>query len=208
MTLTESPVNVFLAELASSKPAPGGGSGAALCGATGAALVSMVCNLTIGKKKYAGVEPQIKEMLAKADDLRQRLLQLIEKDIAAYTSVSEAYKMPKETEAEQATRNAAIQKALKIACVPPMGIVEACAETLKLCMPVAEMGNVGAVSDAGVAALAAEAGMRSAALNVLINLGMIEDRDYVARERARLDQMMAGMSELKEKVVAYVISKL
>ena len=206
--ITESPVNLFLEELASSKPAPGGGSAAGLLGANGAALVSMVCNLTIGKKKYAAVEPQIKEINEKAVALRLRCLELIEKDIAAYTGVSAVYKMPKETEAEQAARHEAMQKALKVATMPPMHIVEACADILKLCMPVAEMGNVGAVSDAGVAALAAEAGMRAGALNVLINLGMIEDQEFVARERAHLDALMAGMSDLKEKVLAYVVSKL
>jgi len=206
--LTESPVNVFLEELASAKPAPGGGSAAALMGANGAALVSMVCNLTIGKKKYVAVEPQMKEILAKADELRLRLIGLIEKDVAAYTGVSAVTKMPKETEAEQAARKAAMQKALKVATIPPLGIVEACTEVLKLCRPVAEMGTVGAVSDAGVAAVAAEAGMRSGAMNALINLGMIEDQDFVARERAHLDGLMAGMSELKEKVVAYVVAKL
>jgi len=206
--LTESPVNVFLEELASAKPAPGGGSAAALCGATGAALISMVCNLTIGKKKYAEVEPQIKDILAKADALRLKLIGLIEKDIAAYTEVSAAYKLPRETDAEKAARSEAIQKSLKAATMPPMGIVEACVETLKLCMPTAEMGNIAAVSDAGVGAVAAEAGMRSAAMNVLINLGMIEDKEFVEREGARLKGLMAGMSELKEQVVAYVESKL
>ena len=206
--ITESPVTSFLEDLASSKPAPGGGSAAALCGAVGAALVSMVCNLTIGKKKYADVEEHIKGLLERATALRQRLIQLIEEDVAAYSAVSSAYKMPRESEDEKAARAEAIQRSLKAATVPPMGMVEACVEILKLCMPVAEMGNVGAISDAGVAAIAAEAGMRSAALNVLINLGMIEDHAFVERERARLNALMAGMSELKERVVAYVESKL
>jgi len=206
--ITESPVNVFLDELASSKPAPGGGSAAGLMGANGAALVSMVCNLTIGKKKYAAVEPQVKEINEKAVALRLRCLELIEKDIAAYTGVSNVYKMPKETEADQAARHDAMQKALKVATMPPMHIVEACADILKLCMPIAEIGNPAAVSDAGVGALAAEAAMRSGALNVLINLGLIEDKGFVARERAHLDALTAGMSDLKEKIVIYVTSKL
>jgi formiminotetrahydrofolate cyclodeaminase len=206
--ITESPVNIFLDELASSKPAPGGGSAAGLMGANGAALVSMVCNLTIGKKKFAAVEPQVKEINEKAVALRLRCLELIEKDIDAYTGVSNVYKMPKETEADQAARHDAMQKALKVATMPPMHIVEACVEILKLCMPIAEIGNPAAVSDAGVGALAAEAAMRSGALNVLINLGLIEDKEFVARERAHLEALTAGMSELKEKIVAFVISKL
>jgi len=206
--ITENPVTTFLDDLASSKPAPGGGSAAALCGALGAALVSMVCNLTVGKKKYADVEGEIKGILEKSEELRHRFVQLIEDDIAAYTAVSEAFKMPRDTEEQKAAREEAIQKALKAAVVPPMRMVEASVETLKLCMPVAEKGNVNAVSDAGVAAVAAEACMRSAAMNVLINLGQITDQEFVAQQRARLDELMRGMSELKEQVVAYVVAKL
>jgi methenyltetrahydrofolate cyclohydrolase len=177
-------------------------------GANGAALVSMVCNLTIGKKKYLAVEPLMKKLLDQATELRLRCIGLIEKDIAAYTQVSAAYKMPKETEAAQAARTAEIQKCLKTATMPPLGIVEACVEILKLCLPAAEMGNIGAVSDAGVAAVAAEAGMRSGAMNALINLGMIEDHTFVDEQSVRLKSATAGMSELKEKVVAFVESKL
>ena len=206
--LSENTVTQFLEDLASSKPAPGGGSAAALCGAIGAALVGMVGNLTTGKKKYADVEDQIQELLDQAEALRLKFIDLVGDDIQVYTAVSAAFKMPRDTDELKATRQAAIQEALKAAVVPPMGIVEACAETLKLCMPVAKIGNVNAISDAGVAALAAEAGMRSGAMNVLINLGAIEDEEFVTRERARLDTLTAGMSELKEETVAYVESKL
>lgn len=206
--IADSTVQAFLDDLASSKPAPGGGSAAALSGALGAALVSMVCNLTVGKKKYAGVEEEIKAILEKSEALRHRLVSLIEDDIAAYSAVSEAFKMPRETEAQKAERQAAMQKALKNAVLPPMNILEACVEVLKLSMPTAEKGNVNAVSDAGVAAVTAEAGMRAAAMNVLINLGLIEDEAFVREQRARLESLTAGMSELKEQVVAFVESKL
>ena len=206
--LSENTVTRFLEDLASSKPAPGGGSAAALCGAVGAALVSMVANLTVGKKKYADVEDQVQDILARADALRHRFIQLVQEDIEVYTAVSAAFKMPRHTQEQKAAREGAIQAALKKAVAPPMGIVEACVETLKLCMPIAEIGNVNAVSDAGVAALAAEAGMRSGALNVLINLGAIQDQDFVHREGARLKSLMNGMSDLKEEVVRYVESKL
>jgi methenyltetrahydrofolate cyclohydrolase len=206
--LSENTVTKFLEDLASAKPAPGGGSAAALCGAIGAALVSMVGNLTTGKKKYADVEDQIQEMLAQAEALRLKFIDLVQDDIRVYTAVSAAFKMPRDTDELKAERQATIQEALKAAIVPPMGIVEACADTLKLCMPVAEIGNINAISDAGVAALAAEAGMRSGALNVLIDLGAITDKGFAEREGARLNELMAGMSELKEETVAYVESKL
>ena len=135
--LTESPLNTFLDDLASSKPAPGGGSAAALCGAVGAALVSMVANLTVGRKKYAGVEEQVQGLLKQADDLRATLLALIEEDIAVYTDVSNAGKMPRDTDEQKAARTEAMQAALKAATLPPMKIVQACRDVLQLCMPIA-----------------------------------------------------------------------
>ena len=206
--LTAKPVTTFLDELASSAPAPGGGSVAALSGALGAALVSMVCNLTVGKKKYADVQEDIQALLERSEALRYELIDLLEADVQVYTSVSKAYKMPRQTEEEKAARRAAIQAALKGATDVPMKVAEACVKVLDLCTPAAEKGNVNAVSDAGVAALMAEAGLRSAALNVLINLGAIKDEDFVERERARLDALLEGKSELKEKIYKLVVERL
>ena len=198
----------FLDELASSAPAPGGGSGAAVAGALGAALASMVCNLTVGKPKYADVQEDIQNLLAQTETLRSRLTHLIEEDIAVYYKLSSCYKMPRETDDQKATRTAAIQNVLLEATAVPMQIAEACVGVLQLCTPIAEKGNVGAVSDAGVAALLAEAALRSAALNVLINLAAIKDSDFVARERAALDDLLDGKAELKEQIYSLVVSKL
>jgi len=206
--LTAKPVTTFLDELASSAPAPGGGSVAALSGALGAALVSMVCNLTVGKKKYADVQEDIQALLERSEALRHELIDLLEADVQVYTSVSKAYKMPRQTEEEKAARRAAIQAALKDATAVPMKVAEACVKVLDLCIPAAEKGNVNAVSDAGVAALMAEAGLRSAALNVLINLGAIKDEDFVERERARLDALLEGKAGLKERIYKLVAEKL
>ncbi len=208
MGLTEKSVATFLDELASSAPAPGGGSVAALSGALGAALVSMVCNLTVGKKKYADVEEEIKNILAQSEALRRELVNLLEEDIQVYTKVSQAYKMPRGTEEEKRARAEAIQAALKEATDVPMRVAEACVKVLDLCSPVAEKGNVRAVSDAGIGALMAEAGLRSAALNVLINLGAIKDEAFVAENRAKLEGLLAGKSELKEEIYDLVVSKL
>ncbi|MBC7249648.1 MAG: cyclodeaminase/cyclohydrolase family protein [Anaerolineae bacterium] len=207
-SLTAKPVTTFLDELASSAPAPGGGSVAALAGALGAALVSMVCNLTIGKKKYADVQDDIQALLEQSEALRHELVDLLEADVRVYTSVSKAYKMPRETEEEKAARREAIQAALKDATEVPMKVAEACVKILDLCTPAAEKGNVNAVSDAGVAALMAEAALRSAALNVLINLGAIKDEEFVRRERARLDALLAGKSALKDEIYELVVEKL
>lgn len=198
----------FLDELASSAPVPGGGSTAALVGALAAALVSMVGNLTVGKKRYAKVEAEVKALLNRSEHLRHKLAELLEADTQAYGALSKAYKLPRDTEEQKATRTGAIQAALKEAEAVPMQIAEACVEVLDLCTPMAEKGNVRAVSDVGVAALLAEAGLRSAALNVLINLSAIKDQDFVERESARLNSLLEGRSELKEEIYNLVKGKL
>jgi len=208
MMLTEKPVTTFLDELSSSAPAPGGGSVAALSGALGAALVSMVCNLTVGKKKYADVQEDIKALLAQSEALRQEMVELLEADVQVYTEVSRAMKMPRATDEEKAARTAAMQKALKAATDVPMQVAEACVEVMELCQPAAEKGNVNAVSDAGVAILMAEAGLRSAALNVLINLGWIKDEAFVTENRAKLDALLKGKPAMRDEVYQLVVEKL
>lgn len=206
--LTEKPVTAFLDELASSAPAPGGGSVAALSGALGAALVSMVCNLTVGKKKYADVQEDIKALLAQSEALRKELVELLDADVQVYTEVSRAMKMPRATDEEKAARTAAMQRALKAATDVPMQVAEACVEVMELCRPAAEKGNVNAVSDAGVAVLMAEAGLRSAALNILINLAWIKDEAFVAENRAKLDALLEGKPAMRDEVYQVVVDKL
>ncbi|MGA9349977.1 MAG: cyclodeaminase/cyclohydrolase family protein [Anaerolineae bacterium] len=206
--LTQKPVTTFLDELASSAPAPGGGSVAALSGALGAALISMVCNLTVGKKKYADVQEDIEAMLGQSEALRKELVELLEADVEVYTEVSTAMKMPRATEEEEAARTAAMQRALKAATDVPMRVAEACVKVMDLCRPTAEKGNVNAVSDAGVAILMAEAGLRSAALNVLINLAWIKDETFVAENRAKLGALLAGKPAMRDEVYDLVVEKL
>jgi len=206
--LTDKPVTDFLDDLASNLPAPGGGSVAALSGALGAALVSMVCNLTLGKKGYEGVQADIEALLAQSEALRHDMVGLLEADVAAYTAYSQTAKMPKDTDEQKAVRATAMQDALKNATMPPMHIAEAAVKVMDLCMPAAEKGNKWAVSDAGVAVLMAEAALRAAALNVLINLGTIKDQDFVAEKRAHLDGLLAGKGVMRDEIYDYVASKL
>jgi len=206
--LSKKPVVTFLDELASSAPAPGGGSAAALLAAIGAALVSMVGNLTLGKKKYADVQEDIQSILARSEALRHKCVDLLEADVAAYTQVMKAYKMARDTEEQKKTRSAAIQEALKHATAVPMELAETCVEILNLCPESAEKGNVRAVSDVGVGALAAEAALRAASLNVLINLGAIKDEGFCRREHARLDSLLSGKAQLKEEILKDVEAKL
>ena len=206
--LTEKSVKSFLDELASSAPAPGGGSVAALSGALGAALISMVSNLTIGKEKYAGVQNEIKALLKKSENLRKKLADLLEEDVAVYTTLSQTMKLPRDTEEQKATRAKAIEKALKDAIDVPMRVAEACVAVMELCHPAAEKGNTNAISDVGVGVLMAEAGLRSAALNVLINLGWMKDTQYVSVTRKKLDALLKGKPALRDEIYELVASKL
>jgi methenyltetrahydrofolate cyclohydrolase len=208
MKLTDKPVTNFLDDLASNAPAPGGGSVASLSGALGAALVSMVCNLTLGKKGYETVQDDIQALLVRSEALRQELTGLLEADVEAYTAYSVAAKMPRNTDEEKAVRVQAMQAALKNATMVPMRIAEAAVKVMDLCLPTAEIGNKGAVSDAGVAVLMAEAALRSAALNVLINLGAIKDQELVAEKRAYLEGLMAGKGAMRDQIYDYVVAKL
>ena len=206
--LTEKPVTTFLDELSSSAPAPGGGSVAALSGALGAALISMVCNLTVGKKKYADVQEDIEALLEKSETLRKELTVLLEEDVKAYTAYSKAAKMPRETEEQKAERAKVMQEALKGATDVPLRIAEAAVKVMHLCRPAAEKGNVWAVSDAGVAVLMAEAALRSAALNVLINLGSLKDKEFAAEKRAKLESLLEDKGAMRDEIYDLVVEKL
>lgn len=208
MALTDKSVGTFLDELASDAPAPGGGSVAALSGALGAALISMVCNLTVGKKKYADVQEEIKALLDQSEALRKEFVELLEEDVRAFTRVSEAMKMPRDTEEQKAARAEAMDKALKAATSVPMRVAENCVKVMDLCRPTAEKGNVNAVSDAGVAVLMAEAGLRAAALNVLINLAWIEDKKFAAEQGDKLESLLKGKPKLKDEIYDLVVKKL
>lgn len=208
MKLIDKPVTNFLDELASSAPAPGGGSVASLGGALGAALISMVCNLTLGKKGYEDVQDDIEDLLAQSEALRKELTDLLEADVAAYTGYSVAAKMPRSTDEEKAERAQAMQAALKVATDVPLRIAGAAARVMDLCMAAAEKGNKWAVSDAGVAVLMAEAALRSAALNVLINLGTLKDQEFVADRRAKLERLLEGKGPMRDEIYDYVVSKL
>jgi formiminotetrahydrofolate cyclodeaminase len=207
MTTVEANVQAFLDDLASGTPTPGGGSAAAVAGAMGAALVSMVCNLTIGREKFDAVEEQVKEILTRAEALRAELNQLVAEDIEAFEAVMAAFRLPKGTDAEKATRRTAIQDGTKQATLTPLATARACAEVIELCQVVAEIGNPNAISDAGAGAACAQAGLKAASLNVLINLPSIKDETFVASSQAELDQILAKLN-LAEDVYGLVQSKL
>ena len=201
-------VQVFLDELAGKASTPGGGSAAAVMGAMGAALVSMVANFSIGKKGYEDVQEQMQDLLRQSEDLRRRLTEMIKADVEAFDAVMAAYGLPKDDEDRKAARTEAIQAALKVAADVPLACAGLCVEVMRIARPMAMAGNRNVISDAGVAVLAAEAALRSAALNVYVNIGAIKDESYVRERRSRLEQLLAGSEALTEEVYALVREKL
>ncbi len=193
-------VERFLDELASGNATPGGGSAAAIMGAMGAALVSMVCNLTIGKKGYEAVDAEMRALLARSEALRTKLAGMVAEDIAAFDSLMAAYRLPKASDDEKVRRSAAIQQGLKAATEAPLACARGCAEAVRLAAISVEHGNVNVISDVGVGVVAAHAALRSAALNVHINAPQIKDMDFTARAVAELDALLAECGPLAERV--------
>jgi formiminotetrahydrofolate cyclodeaminase len=206
-----SDLSAMLEDLASSSPTPGGGSVAALSGALGASLVSMVCNLTVGKKKYVDVEDEMRAVLSESEALRLELAQLVHEDANAFDGVMAAMKLPKDTDEEEEARSVALQTALVDAASVPMAVMGKAVHVIELAQRVADKGNKNAVSDAGVAALMGRAAAQAARLNVLINLGGIrreEHRAFVENARARLEEMSALSDELAGGVMRTVLEKV
>lgn len=208
MSFSEKSLQTFLDQVASAEPAPGGGSVAALSGALGASLVAMVCRLTLGKKGYEAVNDEMQSILPRAEELQRALRDLMQADTDAYARVMDAYKLPKQTDAEKNIRTRAIQDALKHASDIPLRVAELCAQVLELARPIAEKGNKNAASDGGVSALMAEAGLRGAALNVSINLGAINDELFVRRHRERAQKLLLDAAQHKNEILKIVESRL
>ena len=183
MKLTDLSLKDFTAKLGSDAPAPGGGSAAALSGALGAALVSMVCNLTKGREKYAEFETLVVNTLKESDELAAALLEGIQKDTNAFDGVIAAYGMPKGTDAEKAARSEAIQSAYKVAILSPEETADNCLAVMRLSRDLLHKSNKNAASDLAVSALQAYAGLIGALENVAINLGAIKDQKYVNDKR-------------------------
>ncbi len=201
-------IQAYLDKLAGADPEPGGGSVAALAGALGAGLVTMVTALTLGKEKYAGVQDDMEELKAGAEKLRADLAAFITADAEAYAKVAAAMKMPRDNDAQKKERGVVMQTALKGAAGVPLAVAEAAVEVARLSLPAAEKGNTNAVSDAGVAVILAEAAAQSAALNVKINLAWIEDDGFKKQAWARVEAALSETARLRDKVLALTYSKI
>jgi len=201
-------IRTFLDKLATSSPEPGGGSVAALAGALGAGLVSMVASLTVGKAKYVDVQDDIKVLLGRSEAVREALQALVQKDTEVYGAVSEAMKLPRDTEEQKEARDRLMQAALIEAAKVPLAIAEESLAVAELSLTAGEIGNVNAVSDAGVAVLLADAAAQSAALNVKINIGWINDQAFNSESWGRVQQILAETAQLRESVMALTYEKL
>lgn len=196
MKLIEKTVETFTGELASSAPVPGGGGAAALVGALGISLGNMVGELTVGKKKYAEYEDELKSMMAEAQNLEIELLNLIEEDAEGFKPLAEAYSIPK----DNPERANILEEATKNACVAPMAMLRACGRAMELIERFGEIGSKLAISDAGCAAVLCKSAMQAAALNVFINTKAMVDRDYAKGLNDEVEELLDEYCEIADEV--------
>lgn len=200
MKLTQMSVAEFCEALASDAPAPGGGSAAAAMGAQGAALLQMVAGLTLGREKYAEYHPLMEKLQEEAGELRSQLLGLVDEDTEAYNAVTAVFAMPKDTDEQKAERKAAMQAALQGCTLTPGRTLAACTGALRLAHGAIGKTNPNVASDMGVAALNLKAAAQGAWLNVLINIGGIDDKDFATRCREEGEALMSEAMTLADAV--------
>ncbi|MBE6014623.1 MAG: cyclodeaminase/cyclohydrolase family protein [Lachnospiraceae bacterium] len=208
MSLYELECDKFTEVLASGDPVPGGGGASAMVGALGVALGSMVANLTVGKKKYADVEEEIKGLRTKAGDLQRQLLVLIQKDADNFEPLAKAYGMPKETEEQKQAKAQVMEKALKDACSVPLEIMKLCCQAIDLHEDFAHKGSSLAVSDAGVGVEFCKAALRGASLNVFINTKLMTDRAYAEETNKHANDMLSKYVKKADEIFDYVLGFL
>ncbi len=202
-SLTDLTVKGLLDVTAGKDPVPGGGSISALSGSIAAALTEMVAGLTIGKKKYAEVEEQMKQLVKRVQEIRQQLILDVDRDSEAYNVVFAAFQMPKETDEQKAARSAQIQEATKIAANVPMEVARRVYSLLSDIEEVVSNGNQNAVTDGCVAMMSARNAIIGALFNVRINLTSIKDEQFVADMTAEADRLEREVIEREAKVIEY-----
>ena len=203
MELIKESAERFTELLASKAPVPGGGGASALVGAIGIALGDMVGELTVGKKKYAGVEDEIKALMARAQDLRVRLLECVEKDAALFEPLSRAYGIPK----DDPTRDAVMEACLRDAASAPLEIFDLCCEAIDLQREFAEKGSKLVISDAATGVAFCRSALLGAAVNVKVNTKLMKDRDYAEKINAHIDEQMDRYRRIAEQVYESVYQR-
>lgn len=201
-TALSNSVGSFAELVAAGTPAPGGGSVSAYCGVLAASLGQMVCNLTIGKPKYAAVEPRLMGIRSELEGLGVRLRELIAEDAASFEAVLQAYRSPKDTDEQKAQRVAQIQNALQGAVDVPVETAQRSFDVLKLLGELADIGNPNALSDVAVGAQLAQTAIRGASYNVGVNLDSISDREAADQTRQQMTEMIEQSKAIAEQVEA------
>lgn len=198
----------FVEVLYSKSAVPGGGAAAALVGAIGTALAGMVGNLTIGKKKYAEYEDDIKRILEEAQVLQDRLLAMIDEDAENFLPLSKAYGLPKETEEEKTYKKEVLEVYTKVACSVPIEIVEVCYKAVLLHEELLGKGSAIAISDIAIGVQCLRAAMIGGWVNVLINIKIVKDINYVADIENRIEPMLKDGIEICDRVYAVIEKQL
>ena len=208
MGMTEKSCDYFLEVLASKAPVPGGGGAAALGGAIGMALSNIVGNLTVGKKKYADVEEEVKELLAEGYRIMEELKALVDKDAEVFEPLSKAYSLPKDTP-EQAAHKAKVMEERSInACSVPLEIMRKAYAGIKIHARMGQIGSRLAISDVGCGVAFLKAALVCGHLNVLINLGAIRDQQFLEATTKEMTQLLEDGSRLADETLALVIDKI
>lgn len=205
---TSTTIKNYLDEISSNSPTPGGGNVSAFCGALACSLGMMVCNLTIGKKKYAEVEDEIKEISIKIEKYKNDFLKLAEKDNIAFEQVMSAFRLPKETEDEMKTRSERIEDATIQAAVIPSNVIETCRSVIPLIKTVASKGNRNSLSDVGVAAALLKTASEGAYLNVMINCSSLSNKTYGAEFLKKSEVAFNEVKTQAEKILEVIKKKL
>ena len=206
--LKDMKIKNFLDMLASKSATPGGGSVAALTGTMGAALLSMVSNLTVGKEQYKEVEDDIKDLLKKSESFRTTLEELMEKDVEVFNQFMAIMKLPRTNEEEKKDRNQKMQIALIEAAKVPLEIARKSKEVIDICLEIADKGTRNAISDVGVGVLLAEAAFHSAIINVKINLNMIKDENIKREFSQEIESLNSQVKGEKDRVLKIVLQRL
>jgi formiminotetrahydrofolate cyclodeaminase len=202
------PIQSYLDDLASAAPTPGGGSAAALSGAMGAALASMVARLTLGKASYAGVQPEVEELLQRTEKLRGRFLELMQEDIDAYGRLAAGFKLPRSSPEEVDARNKAVQKQLFEAALVPLEMTESACQLAQHCLRLAEIGNTSVLSDIATGAALASSAGAGAAWIVRTNLRAMKDLELVDTLNDRLVTALDGLNECSQQITDRVGSRV
>ena len=203
MSTAEQTCGAFLDALASKAPTPGGGGASALVGALGTALCTMVGNYTVGKKKYAGVEEDVKALMGKAEDIRARLLAQVDADAAAFEPLSRAYAIPK----DDPGRGEVMEQCLRDAAAAPMEILRLCCQAIDLHREMLDKGSVMMLSDVGTGVVLCWGALYGAALNVKVNTKSMADRAFAEAMNREADQMVNQYWKIAEQVYETVMGR-